>query len=295
MIALQTLFFNSNLISWFFFFTQWQNIAMLITMFLLLCKTLYPQWYIKAWSSFGFKAKYVIPAAIGVSIIFIRELFITSLPKIAGVLPYFTYWEQIVVFMSTTHLRSIMFFGLMIFYLWRKFDRLLPAMIIGWFALAVVEFSYVPQLWISTGGFIGLDWYLPFAGVTVLFLLERKRFKLLTKGFSAWFIAGLFFQYFLLLFRWAGLTIWDPATGSFPLNPVALPFPPWETWMFEFLNHLVKTLWAVAFCYVILKKTEQKQRKDSCCLEQKVQDPSRNTEQLSKIDFHELYDLEWEP
>ncbi len=250
---------DSSIQTYLYFFTQWQNIAMLITAFVLECRAFYKPWYKKAWTAFSWRLRYVVPAAAGVSILFIRELFVTSLPKIQGVLPYFSLAEQIVVFLSTTHLRSILFFGIMIFFLWRKFNALLPAMVIGWFALAVVEFSYIPQLFLSTGGFIGWEWYFPFAGAAVLYLVERKRFKILSKGFLIWFAAGLFFQYYLLAYRWAGLTIWDPATGSFPLNPAALPVPPWETWMFEFLNHLVKTLWAVAFCYTALRKEKPKQ------------------------------------
>lgn len=241
------------IMTYLYFFTQWQNLAMLITVFVLLCKTLYKPWYERAWTAFPFKLKWVVAAVLGVSVIFIRELFATSLPKIQVILPHFSLAEQIVVWASSTHLRSILFFGIMIIYLWRKFGALLPAMVMGWFALAVVEFSYIPQLYLSTGGFIGWDWYLPFAGAAILYLVERKRFSIMSRGFAAWFAAGLFFQYFLLNYRWAGLTIWDPATRSFPLNPVVLPTPPWETWMFEFLNHLVKTLWAIAFCYTRLR------------------------------------------
>lgn len=238
----------------FIYGTQWQTLAMFITMFVLLCKILFKPWYNKLWVIFPFKLKWALPAAFGVSLIFIREFYFTAFPHIQNLLPYFSFTEQLVVWMSSTHLRSILFFGVMIFYLWRKFNALLPAMIIGWFALAVVELSYIPQLFISTGGFIGWEWYFPFIGSAALYIIERKRFRILTKGFIGWFMAGLFFQYFLLLFRPYGLTIWDPVTGSFPLNPLVLPVPPWQTWMFEFLNHLVKTLWAMAFCYTQLKK-----------------------------------------
>jgi len=254
-----SLSFHTDPAFWFFMFTQWQTIAMMITIFVLLCKSLFKPWYERCWIVFPFRLKWVLLAAFGVSLLFIRELFSTAFPKIQALLPYFTFTEQLVVWMSSTHLRSILFFAVMIFYLWRKYDALLPAMAVGWFALGVVELSYIPQLYISTGGFIGLDWYYPFIGAMILFIVERKRFQVLSKGFLSWFTAGLFFQYYLLAFRWAGLTLWDPATGSFPLNPVVLPVPPWETWMFEFLNHLVKTLWAVAFCYTRLRKEKPKQ------------------------------------
>lgn len=237
------------------YFTQWQNIAMAITAICLYIAIVNKPLWRKLWNGIEFKRSYLIIAIAGLAMLFLREWAnfnpFDSFGAVQWYYPTFTIPEQILVWIGTTHFRSILFFAGMIIWLWRKYNRLLPALAVGWFGLAVVELSFIPDMLIDpyTRGFMGLDWYLPFIGTMPLYLFHWREFYY-PRRFWIWIAAAVAVQYGLLVFRPWSLNIWDPGLNAFVLNLSIMPHPPWQTWFMELLNHLMKTLFAVAFCYV---------------------------------------------
>ncbi len=248
---------------WIQYLTQWQNIAMMLTAVYLWIEISNKPLAQRLWNGIRFKKAYVILAVIGLSALIFREWAnfnpAESFSIVAYYYPSLTFWEQLAVWNSTTHLRSIIFFSAMILWLWRKYDKLLPALATGWFSLAVVELSFIPDMLLDpyTHDFLGWAWYLPFIGTMPLFLFHWKEFSF--KNRKLWLFLGLaiFVQYFLLIWRPWGLTIWDPSAHTFVINQAMLPHPPLATWWFEFLNHLMKSLFSIAFCFVARKEASR--------------------------------------
>jgi len=233
---------------------NWQILAMVGTALLLFYSIFAKDYYEKMWTWFKWEKKWILLAAAGIIVIQIREIIVYPFIWIQVALPSYSAAAQIFFYLGNIHVRSLFFYAIMIFWLWRKFGYLLPALVTGWFWLGLIELTFIPQhfLWLD-GFFLGISYYLPFIMIMVLWILERKRFVIPRKAWI-WFSAAVFVQYAGLLFTpWAVVQLFE---NGFTINPAALPEPHIFTYAFDFLQHLMKTLFAIAACYIGLKKTD---------------------------------------
>jgi hypothetical protein len=166
----------------------------------------------------------------------------------------YSVFDQLFFYAGNIHIRSILFWGIMIFYLWHKMKALLPAVLTGWFFIGLAELTFIPQhlIW-QNGLFLGFEHYLPFILVMAPFLLERKRFQIPNKAWM-WFSVGILFQYFGLFFTpWAAVQLQEGGWG-FVINPLAQPNPHPFTYFFDICQHLIKTFFTVAGAHTKLRK-----------------------------------------
>jgi len=241
--------FQYALLDWKFI-TDWRNIALITIITLLWLRIFSPSKYNWLWKKLRWNWKLVILACFGVSILLIRAITIYDFGYVIRsweMLP--TIWH-ILLYGDVIHFRSIIFYSALIILLWKKYNSLLPALAVGWFCIGVMELSFIFQHWVNIPGrFIGWDWYIPFMGICLYFIIIRKCFKF-TKRFWLFFIASIFVQYFLLLFYpyWIKITVKE--TYAFLINYSVLPNPPIQTWIFWLLCHFQKILSTIAFYYV---------------------------------------------
>ena len=237
-------------------FTDWRIIAMIAIMSLLWLRIFLPSKYAWLWKKLRWNWKFVILACFGVSILVIRGIILEPLSWTINRWETLTLFQQILLWGDKIHLRSFLFYSALIILLWRKYKSLLPALAVGWLCLGIVELSFIPQHWINVPGrFLGWDWYMPFIGICLYFIIIRKCFRFPRKF---WLImaAATFVQYFLLIFYpyWLLITVKD--TYTFVVNTSVLPTPPIQTWIFWFLCHLQKILTVMAFYLVIKVKDD---------------------------------------
>lgn len=192
-------------------------------------------------------------ACLGTALLIYREIQLFPFQWISeswGILPLL--WQQL-LYLDAIHLRSILFYAALIILLWKKFDSLLPALAVGWMGLGIIELTFILQHYVGTPGrFIGWAWYISFMpllgyGIAIIRCLKFSRKFWLLLG------AAFFTQYFLLLFYPYWIVIY--ARDSFSVisvNQAVLPNPPWQTWIFWLLNHVMKVCFTLAFYFVEL-------------------------------------------
>ena len=246
---------NSRLILSYFtnILGNWQIISLLVIGVLLIYRKFVRDYYEEMWSWAPWKPIWIILALSVLIAIQIREIIMYPFIWISIALPGYSLADQIFFYLGNIHVRSIMFWAIMIFYLWHKMENLLPAVYTGWFWIGLAELTFIPQhlLWCD-GLFLGIQHYLSFILIMVPFLLEHKRFRIHWKTWI-WFSAGIFMQYFGLLFSpWAVVQLQDGGWG-FVINDLAQPNPHLFTYAFDFSQHLIKTLFTIAGAHMNLK------------------------------------------
>lgn len=215
-----------------------------------------PEFYAQMWGWLPWRSRWILLAAAGILAIQIREIIAYPFIWIQIKLPTYTLAEQLFFYLSTVHVRSILFYSLMIFYLWRKMGRLLPGLIAGWFWIGFVELTFIAQHWIVFQGFLGWFYYAPFLAIMIPLILDRRKFTFSWPG-SLFLAAALFMQYVgVLLVPWAVMSF-DTSLGYIP-NVAAQPHPQLLTYGFEAGQHLMKTLFTVAGCFLCLKQEDGK-------------------------------------
>lgn len=233
---------------------NWQMLGLGITSVLLIYRIFFRSYYEKMWSWAPWEKKWILIAAAGVLTIQIREILMFPFEWITAALPTYSLADHLFFFLGNIHVRSIMFYAILIFWIWRKMGSLLPAVLNGWFWIGLIELTFIPQhlIW-ADGLFLGVNHYVAFVCLMCPFLIERKRFKVHWKAWI-WFAAGVFMQYAGLWFTpWAVVHL-APGGWGFIINPSAVPYPHPFTYAFDLCQHLMKTLFTVAGAYVALKE-----------------------------------------
>lgn len=232
---------------------NWIFVAVIGISFLLIIRGWFYSFYQRIFYSFKFKPVWIFLAAVMVALIIWREVLVVPFSYVQSWLPGSSVPTQLVYWLYTTHILSILLFGGFIFLMWRKFDSLIPAVFVSWLALGVIEFSFIPQHLIMIRNFMGLDWYAPFFGLTVPFLLDRSKFQFNKKGLV--FIAGALVIQCLLIFLYPwSMTVYDPTLRSFGINHTLFPEPPLISWIFMEFNHVIKIGYLAGFSFLELKK-----------------------------------------
>lgn len=235
---------------------NWQILSLLMIGVLLIYRIFFRDYYEKMWSWVPWKIHWILLAVAGIIAIQIREIIMFPFVWISVAFPGYSLADQLFFYLGNIHVRSIMFWAIMIFYLWHKMGHLLPAVYTGWFFVGLAELTFIPQhlIW-QNGLFLGFEHYLPFMLIMVPFLLEMgeiKKFKI-PRLTWIWFSGGIFMQYFGLLFTpWAVVQLREGGWG-FVINGLAQPNPHLFTYFFDLSQHLIKTFFTVGGAYVNLK------------------------------------------
>lgn len=238
------------------YLTDWRIIAMISIMALLWLRIFLPSKYNWLWKNLRCNWKLVIPACFGVSILIIRGMVLIPFWWVTVTWDTLSPLWHVLLWGDKIHFRSIVFYSGLIILLWRRYKSLLPALAVGWFCIGVLELSFIFQHWINIPGrFIGWNWYIPFIGICLYFIIIHKCFRF-PKKFWLLMAAATFVQYFLLLFYPYWILITVKETYGFIVNVSVLPTPPIQTWIFWVLCHLQKALTVFAFYQVIKVKDD---------------------------------------
>jgi hypothetical protein len=232
---------------------NWQFISLGIIGVLLFYRLFVNDYYEQLWSFAPWKISWILLGILGILLIQIREIIQYPFYWIETALPGYSLLDHLFFYAGNIHIRSIMFWAVMIFYLWKKMGNLLPALSVGFFYIGLAELTFIPQhlIW-QNGLFLGVQHYLPFILIMIPFLLERKRFVIPGRSW-VWFSVGIFFQYFGLLFTpWAAVQLQEGGWG-FVINPLAQPSPHLFTYLFDISQHLIKTFFTIAGAHVLFK------------------------------------------
>lgn len=246
--GIQMLIFFMNVLG------NWQMLGLMIMGVLLMYRLIVRDYYEKMWSWAPWKLKWILAASSVLVAIQIREVLMFPFGWMVYHMPTYSLAEQLFFYMGNIHIRSIMFFSIMILFLWRKMGALLPAVLTGWFWIGLIELTFIPQhlIW-ADGLFLGIRHYLPFVLLMMLWLLERKRFHIPRIAWI-WFAVGIFVQYAgLWFYPWAVVQL-QPGGWGFVKNGLVFPNAHIFTYAFDLGQHLMKTLFTVAGAYVGLKK-----------------------------------------
>jgi len=234
-------------------FGNWQLLSLAAVGVILIYRRFISDYYEEMWSLAPWEKKWILLGISGIVFIQIRELMQFPFVWMLEAMPTYCLADHLFFYLGNIHIRSILFYALLIFWLWRKFNALLPAVISGWFWIGLIELTFIPQhlIW-ADGLFLGLQHYLPFMLIMVPFLLERKKFSLSWKTWI-WFAGGIMMQYVGLAFSpWAVVHL-APGGWGFIINPSANPHPHFFTYAFDFVQHLMKTWLTVAGAYITKK------------------------------------------
>lgn len=227
---------------------NWILVAVFGICLLLIIRLYFRSYYNRLFHSIEFKPLWITLAAIMIGVIMWREILVVPFYVVQSWLPGSSIVTQFIFWLYTTHLVSILLVGGFIFLMWRKFQSLLPAVFVGWLALGVIEFSFVPQHLIMIHAFVGANWYTPFFGLMVPLFLDRSNFGFNRKGL-VFILGAVCFQYGLIfLYPWS-LSIFNSTYGTFGINYSLFPEPPLISWIFMELNHVIKILYLAAFSY----------------------------------------------
>lgn len=242
---IQDLFFNV--------LGNWQMLALAGIGVLMIYKILLKETYEQLWKAFPWNWKYALLGVAVILVIQIREIIGYPFSWIVEYFPTYSLAEQLFFYMGNIHIRSILFWAIMIFWLWKKMGSLLPAVLTGWFFIGLAELSFIPQhlIW-QNGLFLGLQQYLPFILLMIPWILERKRFSVPWRAWI-WFAAGVFMQYFGLIFDpWAVVKLQEGGWG-FLVNPINYPHPHLLAYAFDLSQHLIKTFFTIAGAHTGLR------------------------------------------
>jgi len=241
------------------FLGNWIVIAGSGTLYFLMLRTFSKTNYSKLFNSFNFKNYYLILADLGLATIIIRELLLYPWALVSGWMPGSYIWEILVLYVGTTHLPSILIHSTLIYYLWQKYDNLVPAMLVGLFSIGLVEFTFIPQHLLFWGIFLGWDWYSGFAIILLPFIIEWKRFMLPDVRKLAIFItSAMILQY--VIWNWLpySITSLNVSQMAWGINTALLPHPPLETWIFAAIQWLIKILFVLGFSTIEYRGNDQK-------------------------------------
>jgi len=234
---------------------NWQILGLMILGVLMIYRTFVRDYYEKMWHWAPFQKKYILGAVFVLAAIQIREIMMFPFSWMLEALPTYSSAAQIFFYLGNIHVRSILFYGIMIFWLWKKMGSLMPAVFSAWFWIGLIELTFIPQhlIW-ADGLFLGWQHYLTFVLLMMPFIFDRSRFSVPGRAWI-WFFAGIFMQYFGLIFTpWAVVQL-APGGWGFIINPVAVPDPHIFTYAFDLGQHLMKTLFTVAGAHTMLSKT----------------------------------------
>lgn len=233
---------------------NWQMLALCGVAVLLVYRSFFHDYYEEMWRMAPWERKWILLGICGIVIIQIRELLMFPFEWMLEEMPTYSLADQLFFYLGNIHIRSVLFYGLMIFWLWRKFNALLPAVLTGWFWMGFIELTFIPQHWIWCNGlFLGLKHYLPFLLVMIPWILEKHRFSLCWKAWI-WFAGGIMLQYVGLSFSpWAVVHL-QPGGWGFIINPSANPDPHLFTYIFDFTQHMMKSWLTVAGAYISFSK-----------------------------------------
>lgn len=240
---------------------DWRIIALLSIVSILYFRVMAKNWYQWLWEKLRFRIWLIAPAAALLVLLILREVYLYPVAWIAVDFGSLSPFAQLLLYGDTIHFRSILFFGILILALWRKYDKLLPALAVGWFCIGFVELTFILQHYAAVPGrFMGWGWYLPFIGIMAYFLVLHKSFRIAGRWFWIFLISAFICQYALLPFfpYWFWhIEVTAPFTPGIRVdNPGILSDPPIGTWVFWFLNHFMKTLFALAFYQINLVKND---------------------------------------
>lgn len=241
-------------------FGNWQMIGLSLVMLLLLFRALNREYYEKILRMFPWEKKWVL---IGVSVLIIiqlREIYGYPLMWLQTHFPTYDLAELLVFYIGNIHLRSILFYSIMIMWLWKKMGSLFPALMSGFFWVGLIELSFIPQHWIWLNYFMGWNHYLPFILIMAPFLIERKRFQIPRRA-RAWFLGGVVLQYLCLPFSSWSVMILDQRGFGFFVNPSAFPHPGIQNYLWELGQHVLKTFFTVAGAHTMLKKKKPEKKR----------------------------------
>lgn len=231
---------------------NWQIIGLSVLAVLLVYRNFFRSYYEEMWSWFPWRKRWVLFAASIILIIQFREICGFPFDWMSSYFPTYSFAARFFFYMGNIHVRSILFWALMIFYLWKKMGNLLPAVLVGWFWIGLAELTFIPQhlIWCD-GLFLGFQHYLPFILIMCPVLLEHKRFSLPWKAWI-WFLVGVFFQYFgLIFYPWAVVKL-APGGWGFIANTSIIPDPHLFTYVFDVCQHLIKTFFTIAGAHTVL-------------------------------------------
>jgi energy-converting hydrogenase Eha subunit E len=237
-----------NIIPYFLLFLfDWRDLALFMIVFIALLEAIDPKRFKPFFNGIEWNIKNVGVSLLFLAAIFIRTYFsFSSLPPEA-VIPI----VQIILTLVYTHVRSFMFYSALIYWLWYKWNSLVPAIYAGWFAIAIIEMTYLVQHLIAFKAFMGWEWYIPFFAVMIPVIYDRKRYSVQWKPWIQVFSAGVFLQYFLLI--WQGQAFTTFMNGQLINNLDKIANPTLETWFHELIDHAAKSLLTFSFVYMRYK------------------------------------------
>ncbi len=242
--------------TWLYYFglfvLDWRGLSMFMVIFILLLEALDGKRWRGFFENLSWRPRYVIPAIIGLGALYTRILLVDNGVPAEATNPV----VQLIMRMIYSHLRSFIFYSAMIMYLWHKWNKLLPALYVGWFGIALIELSFLAQHLIAFGAFMGLEWYLPFIAIMLPFIWERRHFSFQRKTLI-FFAAGVFLEYFLLIWQADAFTTFT--NGVLHNNAAAIASPTIGTWIHEGLDHLLKSLMTIAFTFTRYEKAERQE------------------------------------
>jgi len=230
---------------------DWRVLAMIFIFIVLYVRILWPKVFDHIYFGISWSKPVVFLCMLGVALLLTREVVLTPFATVQQWLSSSYLWEQVLFWTDRTHIRSILLYAALIIGLWYKFHFLVPALFVGWFGIGLIEITFIipHYVWYSQL-FMGLNWYGPFVAILLPFLLLHKDFSF-SRNVILLFGLGMVMQYALLVFAPWGLTAC--INGDIVLNPYVMPHPVWQSWTFEILNHLMKSLMTIAFLFVNFK------------------------------------------
>lgn len=239
----------------YLYFGNWQVIAMISCMYYLMLRAMKHSWYHKFWNSLQFNSKWFYATLGVINAIIFRELLLYPFRIIQTWMPESYFWEQIIMWLYTTHVVSIVLYVAFIYYFWKKYDNLIPAIILGFFCIGIIELTFIPQHMMKWGFFMGVNWYSPFAIAVIPLLIEYKKFRIGNWKMLIVFL-GLAFanQYLILPFADYSLSVFDYDLFAYRLNYALLPHPPVFTWIFVFLQTTMKTFFLLGLSNIVVKE-----------------------------------------
>lgn len=230
---------------------NWVIIAMLFCLYVLVARILMTKFYYNLFNSITFEITSFYLGVTTVFIICLRETIAIPFFRVQGWLPQSFIWEQAIFYLYTTHLPSIIAYAVMIFWFWKSYNSLVPALYTGFFVIGLIEFTFIPQHLVAFQTFLGIDWYSQFWILVAPFMIERKAFKVRNwKLMGAFLGIAFLLQYIILPFIPYSLSMYDRSSNAFRINYALLPHPPVGTWVFCFLQTAIKLSFILGFSFI---------------------------------------------